>query len=239
MPSSSLKNRFFNHNPYFNSRFNMNKHNLERSNYFLICGMASVVIYIIATIIGAYVWPDYSSMSQSVSELIAVNAPSASIVIPLFLLYSLSVFAFGSGILISAKENTALKYVAFLIIAKEILGVIATLFAPMHLRGDVKTVSDTMHIVLTAVGVLACMFPAILLSAKAFGGRFRVFSIAIILIFLICGTLAGMDGAKIAEDLPTPYAGVWERINIFSYFVWVIVLSVKLLRINQNKINSI
>jgi hypothetical protein len=56
------------------------------------------------------------------------------------------------------------------------------------------------------------------------------------LIFLICGTLAGMDGAKIAENLPTPYAGVWERINIYSYFLWVIVLSIKLLHKNKNQI---
>jgi hypothetical protein len=42
-----------------------------------------------------------------------------------------------------------------------------------------------------------------------------------------------MDGSKIAENLPTPYAGVWERINIFIYFIWVIVLAIKLLSQNQ------
>jgi len=96
------------------------------------------------------------------------------------------------------------------------------------------TATDTWHIILTAIGVLLCMFPAIIVSAKAFCGWFRFFSISIILIFLVFGTLAGMDGAKIAENQPTPYAGVWERINIISYFLWVIVLSVKLIRINKN-----
>lgn len=213
----------------------MSARKIKIVNYLLICGIASVVLYITATIAGAYVWPEYSSLSQSVSELIAVNAPSASIVIPMFLLYSLLVFAFGSGILMLAKENKALKFVAILIIAKEIFGVIATLFAPMHLRGDTPAITDDMHIVLTAAGVLLCMFPAIIISAKVFGGWFRFFSIAIILIFLIFGTLAGMDGAKIAENLPTPYVGLWERINIFSYLLWVIILSFKLLSINKNK----
>jgi hypothetical protein len=205
----------------------------KTTNCLLMSGIASVVLYIAATIIGAYTWPEYSSFSQSVSELIAINAPSASIVIPLFLVYSLLVFTFGTGIFMLAKENKALKYVAIFIIAKEILGVIATLFAPMHLRGTLTTATDTWHIILTAIGVLLCMFPAIIMSAKAFGGWFRVFSIVIILIFLVCGTLAGMDGAKIAENQPTPYAGMWERINIFSYFVWVIALSIKLLHNNR------
>lgn len=212
----------------------MNNRKTEAVNYLLISGIASVVLYITATIIGAYAWPEYNSLSQSVSELIAIDAPSASIVTPLFLIYSLLVFAFGTGIFMLSEENKALKYVSIFIIAKEIMGVIATLFAPMHLRGTLATATDTWHIILTAIGVLLCMFPAIIMSAKAFGGWFRVFSIMIILIFLVCGTLAGMDGAKIAENQPTPYAGVWERINIFSYFAWVIVLTFKLLNVNKN-----
>jgi hypothetical protein len=204
------------------------------TNYLLMSGIASVVLYITATIIGAYTWTEYRSLSQSVSELIAIDAPSASIVIPLFLFYSLLVFAFSAGIWILAKKNNALKYVAIFIVAKEFFGVIATLFAPMHLRGEATTMTDTMHAVLTAIGVLLCMFPAIIMSAKAFGGWFRVFSIGIILIFLVCGTLAGMDGARIADNLPTPYTGLWERINIFSYFVWVIVLTFKLLHITKS-----
>jgi len=211
----------------------MKKRKIYAVNYLLICGIASVVLYIIANIMGAYVWTEYSSLSQSVSELIAVNAPSASIVIPMFLLYSLFVFAFGAGILMLAKENKPLKYVAVFLMAKELLGVIATLFAPMHLRGTITNTSDTWHLILTAIGVLMCMFPAIIMSAKAFGGWFRTFSIVTILIFLICGTLAGMDGAKIAENRPTPYVGVWERINIFSYFLWVIALSIKLIQMNK------
>jgi len=213
----------------------MNKRKVDAINYLLISGIASVVLYITATIIGAYAWPEYNSFSQSVSELIAVNAPSASIVIPLFLIYSLLVFNFGTGIFLLAKENKALKFVAIFIIAKEIMGLIATIFAPMHLRGTLSTATDTWHIILTAIGVLLCMFPAIIMSAKAFGGWFRGFSIVIILIFLVCGTLAGMDGARIAENLPTPYTGVWERINIFSYFVWVIALTFKLLHLNKIK----
>jgi amino acid transporter len=107
----------------------------------------------------------------------------------------------------------------------------------MHLRGVETSSSDTWHIILTAVGVMLCMFPAIIFSARAFGKGFLIFSIASIIVFLVFGALAGMDGAKIAENLPTPYTGVWERINIFIYFIWVNVLAINLLR--QNNFNGL
>lgn len=201
----------------------------------LIYGILSTLLYVIATILGAIKWKEYDSFSQSVSELIAINAPSAPLVIPLFLIYSILVFAFGIGVWLSSGSNRALRIVAILIISKEVLGVIVTLFAPMHLRGVEASFSDTMHIVLTGIGVLLCMFPAIIFGANAFGRGFKIFSIVTILIFLIFGTLAGMNGSKIAENLPTPYAGIWERINIFMYFIWVVVLSVNLLLGNKNQ----
>jgi len=207
-------------------------------NNLLICGILSTILYVIATILGALKWAEYDSLSQSVSELIAINAPSASLVIPLFLIYSLLVFAFGIGIWLTAENKKAIRVVAILIIAKEVLGIIATIFAPMHLRGIETTISDTWHIILTAIGVLFCMFPAVIFGAKAFGKRFYIFSIVTILVFLFFGTLAGMDGSKIAENLPTPYIGVWERINIFIYFIWVNVLAINLLRMNKKRINS-
>ena len=51
-----------------------------------------------------------------------------------------------------------------------------------------------------------------------------------ILIFFVFGTLSGLDGPRLAANLPTPWMGVWERINIFSYMLWVVVLAIGLLR---------
>lgn len=201
----------------------------------LLCGILSTVLYVIATILGAIQWKEYDSISQSVSELIAIDAPSAPLVIPLFLIYAILVFAFGIGIWLSSGTKRILRVVAVLVIAKEILGVIATLYAPMHLRGVEGSLTDTMHAVLTGVGVLLCMLPTVGFGAMAFGKGFRIYSIITLLIFLIFGILAGMNGSKIAENLPTPLLGVWERINILAYFIWVIVFTIKLLQSDNAK----
>jgi hypothetical protein len=200
----------------------------------LVCGILSTIIYVLAIVLGAFKWDTYDSLSQTVSELIAINAPSSTIVIPLFILYSILVFAFGFGVWLSAGAQKTLKVIAVLIVTKEILGLIATLFAPMHLRGISTSQTDTFHAILTGIGVLLCMLPAIGFGAFSFGKGFRIYSIITIVIFLLFGTLAGMDGSKIAQNQPTPYAGVWERINIFTYFLWTIMLSIKLLKMNKS-----
>jgi hypothetical protein len=160
----------------------------------LICGILSSLLYVAATILGAIQWKGYSSTSQTVSELIAINAPSAPLVVPLFLTYSVLMFAFGLSVWRSSGQKRVLRIVACFIVGKEVLGLAATLFAPMHMRGQETTLSDTMHALLTGVGVFLCMFPAIGLGATAFGKQFRLYSIGTMLIFIVFGIMSFLDG---------------------------------------------
>lgn len=114
-------------------------------------------------------------------------------------------------------------------------------FASMHQREVLAagggTMSDTLHIILAMVTVLF-MLVAIGLGATAFGNRFRLYSIATILILLAFGALTGLDGPRVATNLPTPWVGVWERINIYGFLLWVLVLAVTLLRKGGNYVRS-
>ena len=195
----------------------------------LYCGIVASLLYVALTIIGAMQWEGYNSASQTVSELFAVEAPSRSLVVALMLVYSILMIAFGLGVWKSAGGKLALRVIACLLIAKEVEGVLGTLFAPMHIRGGEGTLTDAMHAILTIVGVIILTF-TVGIGAAAFGKRFRFYSIVTILVFILFGTLSGMDGPRMAANLPTPWMGVWERANIFSYMLWVIVLAVTLLR---------
>ena len=196
----------------------------------LICGILSSLLYVTATILGAMRWKGYSSTSQTVSELIAINAPSAPLVVPLFITYSVLVFAFGLGVCRSSGQRRVLRIVACFIVGKEVLGLAATLFAPMHMRGQETTLSDTMHALLTGAGVFLCMFPAIGLGATAFGKQFRFYSIGTMLIFIVFGIISFLDAPQLAANLPTPWLGIWERVNIFGYLLWIVVLAITLLK---------
>lgn len=203
----------------------------------LVCGIIASILYVATTILAANVWEGYSSTSQTVSELFAIGAPSRPLVIPLFLTYSLLSIAFGAGVWLSAGQSRALRVVGGLLIAKEVLGILGTLFTPIHLRGVEGTLTDTMHAVITGVGVLCYLF-AIGYGATALGKRFRLYSIGTLLVLVVFGTLAGLDGPRLAANLPTPWMGVWERINIFATMLWIIVLAIALLRPSSQRPQS-
>lgn len=194
----------------------------------LVCGIISSLLYVAINILGALRWEGYSLESQTVSELSALDAPSRPLVVPLSLTYTVLMIAFGLGVWGSADRNRALRVVAGLLVAYGVLGLAAP-FAPMHLRGEETSLTDTMHIILTIVTVLL-MLTAIGFGASAFGKRFRLYSIATILILLVFGALAGLDGPRIAANLPTPWVGVTERVNIGVFLLWVVALAIVLLR---------
>lgn len=195
----------------------------------LVCGIISSLVYIGTDLLAASQWAGYSLFSQTVSELAAIDSPTRPLVVPLWLVYSLLVYAFGVGVWGSATHKRALRWTAVGLIGKELLGVIVSFFFPIHLRGIEPTLTDTMHGVLTMTGNLF-MLLALLSAATVFGKRFGIYSIVTSVLLVACGAAAGTMIPALATNLPTPWLGILERINIFAYMLWVIVLAIVLLR---------
>src|SRR5581483_2339447 len=83
----------------------------------LACGIVSSLIYVAATVIGAIVWDGYRTLSQTVSELSAIDAPSRPVIVPLFLVYGLLAAAFELGVWQSAGDRRALRIAGALLVA--------------------------------------------------------------------------------------------------------------------------
>jgi hypothetical protein len=192
--------------------------------------MLSSLLYLAMNVFIAMQWESYSSASQTVSELSAIGAPTRSLWVPPGAVYTVLVTAFGWGVWESAGRMRALRTVGGLIVAYGSLGLLWP-FAPMHLREALaaggSTRSDTMHLVLGGVTVLL-MLLAIGVGAAAFGKRFRVYSIASLVLLLAFGALTFGEAPRVAANLPTPWIGVWERINIGVFLLWVVVLAAAL-----------
>jgi len=205
----------------------------------LISGILSSVIYVIANIVTAMLYEGYSPVSQTVSELSAIGAPTRLLWVAMMVVYSMLVIAFGWGVWKSADAgNKPLRIAGALLIGNAILGLF---WPPMHQREALAagggTWTDTMHIVFTFVTV-PIMISIIGFAAAALKKGFRIYSIITVLILLAAGILTGIDGPKISENLPTPFIGVWERINIGAYMVWVAVLAIRLLQKQENGVNK-
>lgn len=192
----------------------------------LACGILSALLYAAMVAFVAARWEEYSSASQTVSELSAIGAPTRPLWVALGAVYTLLVVAFGSGVWMAAGRNRRLRVVGALQVAT---GLIGPFWPPMHLRGAEPTLTDTMHIVF-AVAWLVLTLLTVGFGAAALGRRFRIYSLATLAVFVVFGVLTGIQGPRVAADLPTPWIGVWERINIGGFLLWVVVLAVTLLR---------
>ncbi len=148
--------------------------------------------------------------------------------------YTALVAGFGWGVLSSAGRNRAVRVTGGLILTYGSLGLLWP-FAAMHQREVLATGgatwSDTMHVALGGVTVLL-MFVAIGFGAAAFGKRFRTYSIVSGLVLLAFGVLTFIEAPRLQANLPTPWIGLWERINISVFLLWIAVLAIKVLRAN-------
>lgn len=201
----------------------------------LICGILSSLLYVAINVIVPIQWPAYSSITQTVSELSAVGAPTRMLWIVLCAPYSLLVIAFALGVRKVSEKTRLLRIVGNLLLIYGLLSILWP-FAPMHLRETLAagggTSSDTMHIALAVVTEIIFV-AALSVAAVALGKQFRTFSAFTLLSLLVFGVLTFLESPNIATNQPTPMIGIWERINIGIFLLWVAVLAVVLL---QNRI---
>ncbi|MEQ1912610.1 MAG: DUF998 domain-containing protein [Vicinamibacterales bacterium] len=195
----------------------------------LVCGIVSSFLYVGMNVFVPMRWPAYSSAAQTVSELSAIGAPTRSLWVPLGIVYTVLMAAFGWGVLISAGRNRRLRVVGSLLIG---YGLIGLAWPPMHLREVLAaggaTLTDTLHITWAMVTVVL-MLLAIGFGAAALGPRFRRYSVVTIAMLATCGVLTTMSAPRVSANLPTPLIGVWERVNVGVFLLWVVVLATALL----------
>jgi len=196
----------------------------------LACGLAASLLYIAMNIFVPMQWDAYRFFSQTISELSAIDAPTRPLWVPLGIVYTLLVAAFGLGMWKSASQNRPLRVVGGLFVAS---GLIGLGWMPMHQRPVLAaggaTLTDTMHLVWAVVTVALMMFQ-IGFATAACGNRFRRYSIATMVVLFVFGTLTFRSAPGVAANLPTPWLGVWERINVLGFMLWQAALSVVLLR---------
>jgi len=196
----------------------------------LTCGILASVLYVAMTLFVGLLWEGYSVVSGVPSELSAIGAPTRPLWIRLGAIYAVLMIAFGWMVWKSAPPNRALRIVGALLIAHTVFG---QFWPPMHQRAVLAagggTLTDTLHLWWAGVTVI-CFMLMVGLGAAALGKRFRVYSIATMVIVVGCGLVTGTYASQVQANLPTPGVGVWERISIATFMAWIAVLAIALLR---------
>jgi uncharacterized protein DUF998 len=195
----------------------------------LICGIIASLLYGAIDLLGGIVWHGYNFASQAISELTAIGAPTTQLLAPLYPIYNFLMIAFGLGVLILAGQNRKLHFIGVLQVIIGFVG-LAWMQFPIHMRGVEPTFTDAMHNAFAGVQTLFIL-SSIGLGIIAYGKRFGYYSIGTLVTLIACGTLTfAIAGQLVPQQQLVNWFGLLERITVYGYMVWVIVLAIALMR---------
>ena len=191
-----------------------------------MCGLIAPVLFVFRTILRGAIRPDYSQISDMVSELFSPGSANKLLLDTPHPIYALLLILFGIGLLQLHRRREQSRMVgmigASLFIAMGILSVTTATIFPQDARGSPPAFPGELRKILQGVISLVSILSMLLMGiwsqrAEVFP-RFRTYSLIIIGVILVS------EGFFIA-NMGSSIIGLAERISILVGCQWTIVLA--------------
>lgn len=198
-----------------------------------LSGAAGAVLYITHVIMGGILWDGYSHVRQTISELTGNGAPDAEMLRIFTLGYGILAILFSVAVYVLFRKYKIVgiaRFGAVLLLIMNTASLIGYTLFPLEQGGAVLTFGNFMHLAITAIVVIATVGA---LFAIGYGLWLTKDFRGIGLITLVCAIIIVLAGVAtpIVLNNELPYAGLVERITIFTLQLWMFVLSVYLFRL--------
>ena len=194
------------------------------------CGIVGPAWLVAMDVVGSLLYPGYSYVDQTISELSAQGAPTRTFMMVFSgIPYLVLMIPFGVGIWLTAGGRRAQRITAALVLGEVVWGVVGGLAFPMAIRGHEETLRNQMH-AWYGIGMPIFFLLAVAFGSRLFGTRFRYYTYATVLTLFVFGVLTALQAPQVPANEPTPWIGAYERINAYLPMLWFVVLAVGLLR---------
>ena len=194
-------------------------------------GIIGPIVFLLNDILGNILTQGYSPIIHAVSELTQAGSENSFLLSSLFLIAAGGIIIFGIGLSMHYKiGRSKLMFLGgiFLILLGIFSALAGTIF-PMDPFGEVATFKGEMHKNLTLVNimliVLAILFIGIGIYKEIHWKSFTIYSIITVLTMVSCGGLTGILMMNNIEML-----GLFERITIYAYQLWIFILAFLLIK---------
>ena len=190
----------------------------------VLAGIAAPLLYVFTVILGGAIRPGYDHLAEAVSALTEARAPNKVWLDALFFGFNVLLVAFGIGVLATMRHHRlAIRISALAIIGVALLGLVMWSF-PMDPVGAPVTGTGQGHLILAGLmsfGTIVAVFAFAAGAWRVPGWRaFSVFSFLALAEIVATGALTA-----IAAGGEWPTVGLWERMTIGGYLVWIFVLA--------------
>ena len=203
---------------------------MERK-FFYFAGIASAVVFLFGDILGGFITPDYSYIRNAVSELSQTGAENRVLFSSILFFHAVMGILFAIGIMLnhqSKKEKLIFTGGVFCLVVGLSNALSSSVF-PQDPVGSEPTFQGTMHLVLVGITVVSTFLLLPIMGQGVFRYRgwksFRTFTFICLPILVVAGVLSPVVIAKGIHIM-----GATERIVAYTYFAWIVVLAVLLIR---------
>ncbi|TKC20094.1 DUF998 domain-containing protein [Robertmurraya kyonggiensis] len=195
-------------------------------------GMIGALFYIVHTVLGQILWPEYNPISTDISSLTADGSPHASLLKIFTSIYGICMILFVIA-LIKKASNNLLKYGFIVLIIMQLTSMIGYSFFPLTQNKTEMNFQNMMHIVVTVIIVFTTIASSFLI---AFGylrqettkqlGKLTLFMAILITLFGVLN--------PISMSLHLNVIGLTERLVIYTIQALMFILSFYYSFINES-----
>jgi len=197
-------------------------------------GIFAPFFYLLNDIVGGIITPNYNYIINTVSDLTKAGSTYTLGSILLFISAIFSIL-FGLGIIINYKKSKLIFFGGLMLLMIGIFNIFTGTIFPQDPIGTESTFPGIMHLALVGTSLiftfLILPFIGIGLYKKKQWKRFRNYSFISVIIMFIFGILSVIIAVKGIEVM-----GLLERIAVYTFQIWSVVLAGSLLK---NKINNL
>ena len=195
----------------------------------IVAGLLAPVLYAASVAVFGGVTPGYSHFANAISELNQPDAPYRRAVDSVFVLYNLLLILFALSLRRGFAERGARvsPLASLFLFLTGLSGVAMTTLFPMDPVGSQATFGGQMHLILAgaeSVGtILTVYFFARSLRRGGEWPRLAGYSFLTLVVILVSGAFAAFAAWR-----ASPVLGLWERITIGAFLLWIWVLALTL-----------
>jgi hypothetical membrane protein len=192
-------------------------------------GIAAALIGVVGLFILGLFKPGYDPFISTISELGETGGANAGLASALFILIGLLEIAFAAGLYLGSGRGAAALVGSLLLAVHGLFDSIGSGIFPCDLGGLYESFSGQMHFIVSVVGLISLApAPFFLWSSFVKEGRFSDGAAkAISALALLIGLAAvAFNLSFFTETL----IGLSQRLLYYSYYAWVLVISLNALR---------
>lgn len=188
---------------------------------FWIFGLIYPLLYLAAIVIGGIMWPSYSPMSQTISELTSDISPNNQLISYLILAANVALIIFSTGVLLLSlkrkKPPLLLESVVSLVFAG--LGV-AQFFFPLRALSTGTSVTDIHNSLVVWSSILSVFI--ILMGIIAFDFLPKLKNISVVAVVIVAlGNIQFLRASSIFTDVQ----GMFEKVAVITTLAWFFCLA--------------